>query len=799
MSGGQLISETEHLTGGFPYIVTCYQVYCVVKFLILCAKKVFVSPLFLLKGAMSDHIDQQCWDAFNSGVEDEVIQLLDQVHNPSRITDSYNWTLVHLAASRGLINVLKRLIEEYHCDPNCETKQGSIPLHLACYNGHLDTVKYLTKECQCDPMHRNKKHCTPLDYTSRFRHISVVEYLLSTGKVYPVRTSEIESVRSSSRTYNTELNKQIISMGGISTSSFLNLYTNIFILGNSGVGKSTLAQVIIERCRDSPIFGRFRNIKGVKRYTAGIISHKLEHKELGNIILHDFAGHSHYHFSHIAVLENLLQNSAAVFIIVINICDREASTHLKQWQMFIKNLRSENAHRVIVVASHIDCIPASESRARYKQLLQCIDSKDSMFSDLVTLNCRKLDGDKLVSFIKILSNECDLIRNNFTTRKMNLYCHLLYPFLQQKRKSVYTLEELIISYTKEDYSLMDKRDQKRIIKLLPDLHSTGLIMFFGNDETPLNSWVVADKNILLHEVNGTLFAPETFKEHRHVFSNTGVITQSSLSQLFPYYPKELLCQFLVSLELCIDISSDIDRNVGDDEKLFFFPALTTTSGRPEENDTKYQFGWCLKCTADCDFLTSYFFHVLLMQLAFNHALPIDNAPIDNAKQKLILNRTCTVYRNGIRWLRNGVTTLVELVDDNRCVILFISCKEGSEINMMDRRYKIIQNILILHKQHCSTISVKEFLIDCSEVKLPINTSSQLTLYDVHVLACQIKSEPHLVYITSETLKEKKVSDLLPFEPIESGTCSLSIFGGRRLEVCEWMSLLYIFKLVILLY
>ena len=749
----------------------------------------------LILHIMSDN-DQRCWDAFVSGSEDDVIQLLDQVHNPGRITDSGNWTLVHLAASRGLINVLKRLIEEYHCDPNCETKQGSIPLHLACYNGHLDTVKYLTKECQCDPMRRNKKRSTPLDYASRFTHTSVVEYLLSTGKVYPVKTCDIVNVRIFTRTHNTELNKQFISMGCINTSSFLNLYINVVILGNSGVGKSTLAQVIIKRCNDSPLFGRFRNIKGVKRYTAGIIPHKLEHKELGNIILHDFAGHPHYYSSHIAVLENLLQNSAAVFIIIINICDQEASTHLIQWMTLIKNLSRENVYRVVVVASHIDCIHESESRIRSKKnLLKYIDSitKDS-FSGLVALDCRKRDGNELASFIKILFDACDFIRKS-TIRKMSLYCHLLYQFLQQKRQSVYTLEELITTYTKEDCSLMD--DPDKIIELLPALHSTGLIMFFRNDETPLKSWVVADKKILLHEVNGILFAPETFKEHRHVFSNTGVITQSSLSQLFPHYSIDLLRQFLLSLELCIDISPFIlkltnlsIRDVGDDEKLFFFPALMTDSERPEENYETYQFGWCLKCTENENdyFLTTCFFHVLLMQLAYSYALPNNNT--ENHSYPLKLNRLCTVYTIGIRWLRNGVTTLVELVDHNQCVILFMSCEEGSELNMVNLRHKIIREILSHQKAFCPDIGVKEFLINPSKVHLPINNTSQLTLYDVEVFACQIQSETHCVHITDITGKRgEKVSDLLPFESIESGTSSLSIFAGRSLEVCECMSLL----------
>ena len=172
-----------------------------------------------------------------------------------------------------------------------------------------------------------------------------------------------------------------------------------------------------------------------------------------------------------------------------------------------------------------------------------------------------------------------------------------------------------------------------------------------------------------------------------------------------------------------------------------------------------------------------------MHLAYSYALPQNTT--ENHSYPLKLNRLCTVYTIGIHWLRNGVTTLVELVDHNQCVILFMSCEEGSELNMVNLRREIIREIVSHQKAFCPSIRAKEFLIDPSEVHLPVNNSSQLTLYDVEVFACQIQSETHCVYITDITGKRTgKVSDLLPFESIESGTCSLSILAGRSFEVCD---------------
>ena len=97
-------------------------------------------------------------------------------------------------------------------------------------------------------------------------------------------------------------------------------YVNVVLLGNAGAGKSTLAQVIIQTSSGVRLFGRFQKVEGVELHTAGIVPTRTEHQRLGNIILHDLAGQPEYYSSHIAVLENLLQDYPAVFISFVNLC-----------------------------------------------------------------------------------------------------------------------------------------------------------------------------------------------------------------------------------------------------------------------------------------------------------------------------------------------------------------------------------------------------------------------------------------------------------------------------------------------
>jgi GTPase SAR1 family protein len=154
-------------------------------------------------------------------------------------------------------------------------------------------------------------------------------------------------------------------------------YVNVLLLGQSGVGKSTLAQVIIKRAIRTSFLGLVRNVSGIEPFTAGIIPTAVHrHKEFGNIILHDFAGHPEYYSSHTAVIENLLQGAGAVFVIVVDITLDESLKHLQQWLTIVNNevQKSISQCHIIVVASHIDKMPDSTIKNKRVQELSSISA-----------------------------------------------------------------------------------------------------------------------------------------------------------------------------------------------------------------------------------------------------------------------------------------------------------------------------------------------------------------------------------------------------------------------------------------
>ena len=719
--------------------------------------------------------------------------LIEECHCDPKSKGSFGSTPLHEACRYGDIRMVKYLIEECHCDPNSMNNDGSTPLHEACRKGDIQVVKYLINECYGDPMSKDRSGNTPLHQLCRQSCcISAIEYLLSTGKIDLLcrNNSGDTPLKLLDKEKRKKVNNVFAKFGSIKISHPVNSYVNVVLLGNPGAGKSTLAQVIIQRASGvfASIRGLFQYVKGVKLCTAGIIPSKLEHRELGNVILHDLAGQPEYYSSHIAVLENLLYSSTAVFVIVVNLAEKEVYNQLHHWLTIVENecKKALDQCHVVTVVSHIDEVDQrylpNICRALADISLSRLSQQSIVNCGLVHLDCRKLVGGELSSFTTTLSSACQSIRST-NTREMSLYCHMLYALLEEKKESVYTLDQLMAILRKsEEYCL--PLEVEEISELLSSLHTTGLIVFLKNNHTPGNSWVVARKGVLLTEVNGVLFAPDNFKEHRDIASNTGIISLSSLSQLFPQYSTEMLVLFLQYMELCQEISQDFltcsnmkvkDKESSDvlTERLLFFPALVHKTERPDKISGTFRFGWCLQCSDPHQFFIPRFLHVLLLHLAYQYTIP----SVDSE-----LHRRCTIWTSGIWWKdTRGVQSLVELVDNSQCVLLLMSCYEGSEENMLHLCKQLISEILTVRHQLCPTLKLQEFVIDPSCLRYPIPKPSTLTLYDIELLVSCIRGRK-LCVLDTKGDEQMKISDLFPFEPYQSDT--LSIFAERNPEVSD---------------
>uniref|UniRef100_A0A1X7TNB4 Uncharacterized protein n=1 Tax=Amphimedon queenslandica TaxID=400682 RepID=A0A1X7TNB4_AMPQE len=664
-------------------------------------------------------------------------------------------TILHAAASEGLLDVMKYLINTHQCNPMTINKNGETILH--CAVKHIDVVKYLINECNCNIMTPDKDGRSPLHAAALWGTPEVIEFLLSTGNCDPLakdkQWKQTPLQLAKERWYDSDTVIAIFTkFVSIKISHPIDSYVNVLLVGNPGAGKSTLSHVINDTATGSITFGSFRNVGGVVPDTAGIIPYKLQHRTLGNIILHDFAGHPEYYSSHSAVIENLLQGSGGVFLIVVNILEKEAVKQLHQWLTVVRNeaQKALDQCHVIVIVSHVDEISNPVERRRKKEIQIIVMEK----CDSVFLDCRKLGGNGVDSFFNELSSACESIRST-SGRNLSLYCHMMYGLLEERKENILTLSN-VMSAGKDNYIIPDKRED--VLDVLHLLQSTGLISVLKSED---KVWVVVNKGILLTEVDGILFAPKEFKKHNNIASNTGIVSVSSLTKLFSKYDPDMLICFLKNMQLCQELDPSFLR--------------ITNLHQPDEMTSEvYQFGWCLQCTSKHHFFPPRYFHVLSLHLAYKMALPQEDGK---------LNRYCTFWKNGLYWSNgHGVGSLVEIVDENQCVLVMMSCEKGYRDNMVSLRRDVIGEVMSVYKESCPSLEVKELVIDPKELVYPVNTPRERTVYSVKaVLSALVEQRPFLV--TTGT-KRTELKEILPDESL-SDISNLSLLGGRDIkEVIE---------------
>ena len=709
---------------------------------------------------MSQEVSE-CLEAFEKGNKEDAVRLLPQIQRPAKVRDAeifkssllhhaarHGWldvvielatkykcdvnckdgfgnTPVHDAARNDQLEVMKYLINEQHCDPMTRNINHRTPLHYACDDGHLDITHYLISEAHCDPSCKNRYGDTPLHYACSNGHTHIVQYLLSTSRVDPLAKNEngttpVEKASSHENCY--DLLKLFQSFPQCKNFP-VHTYTKLILTGYSGAGKTTTSQLILLLAKKAGFFSSGR-VTDVERLTAGIIPLHVESKvkEVGNMVIYDFAGQQEYYSSHAAVLERIMKNSAAIFVCIVDLsqCMEKISESIHYWMSFIENACSsaQGSSHVIIVGSHADLVKSPQELKEKSSLVESIAenrAKQLTYGGFVSMDCRESKTKEARHFRSLLSTSQQAILSSQPS--MSLYCHVLYAFLRTKLgKASCTLQELTTALASEkDFDI----NSTVLTESLISLNDKGLILFVQNQEHPQSSWVVVEKDALLREVNGTLFAPNDFKQYRQVSSNTGIVPIMTLEELFPQYSSEILVGCLQSMEFChpVDPSALQGTNLESNKATLssppsgashlFFPSLVKEH-RPRDLPSP-TFGWCLECIDPHQFFSNRFLHVLLLRLAFTFPLASDHLPPSSSLSGL--ERRCQVWRNGISWESvSGVSTIVEIVDRNRWVIVLVSEKSREAAETCS---SVIRMILDLQQQLCGVVSTCECLISPS--------------------------------------------------------------------------------------
>ena len=720
--------------------------------------------------------------AASNGHLEVVKYFIVDLHCDPMDKNQYLETPLHYACRYGHLNIAQYLIREEHCNPSCENKYGTTPLHYACRYGHLNIAQYLIREEHCNPSCENNDGDTLLHYACLYNHAHIVQYLLSTGRVNPLTKNKFGVTALSFASGKYDVIKLFEPFEECRTAFPVHTFTKLILTGDSGAGKTTITELIVHLASSTAV----ECVADVQCYTAGIVPHHIQSEQLGNFVVYDFAGQQEYYSSHDAVLEQVMRRSAAMFLCVVDLSESKEKIceSLHYWLSFIDNACStaEGRSHVVIIGSHADQVMSSveEKSSLLQTIIATRRVRRQEYVESIAMDCRRTNTDASRRLIATLTNSQKAI--TASQPAIHYYSHVVYAFLRTKLNVVgCTLHDLVSAITKENDSSLPS-DQSVLTEILTTLSDKGLILFLRHHQS---SWIVVKTEALLNEIHGTLFAPRQFKEHRDILANnTGIVSTSSLLSVFPHYNTDMLVGFLRSLNFCRPVEPSVLVNTNlqttpshSTAVLLFFPGLIQ-SERPDilvQQLGALEFGWCLVCVDPEQYFSSRFLHILLLSVAYRFS--------QSVRRKVTscfcgLQRRCTVWKNGISWTdSDNITTLIELLDNNRRVLVAMSCSKDRPMEHAKLRSSLIGLVHRLHQEHCSSVEVYECLISPSLVQqYPFNDLPDTDLFDIHDVAKSILCRKPFISSQSECCIGRLPTQSLPLEPYHllspSSVCEL---------------------------
>jgi len=504
-------------------------------------------------------------------------------------------TLLHLVCQQMDMDMISLLLSREDCDPECPNNDGNTPLHVACCSD-LKVVKALLDSRKIKEISpQNKSGKTPIQLAHDY---SIVRLLIGHGAdpqhVYEHYGTILEWYKDKEPLHPF---MKVFVLGN----STAGKSTLVQALKTEALDQTSLvsnvegptAGVVKIEC-NSEMFGKvlFHDFAGQPEFES---SHSAF---LENSLTPSPSSSPPIFF----------------LVVNVKNTNQQVTQHVQYWLSFIENYCgcTEVKPHAIVVGSHADLLSPSEQSSSLSLLKKTLDvSKQSVlecFGPLL-LDCRKPGSVDMKSLRALLRESCSSLRLYV---ELDSRCHVLFAYLHEQFKEVpsVTVAELQSkirgsrrSYAPELLSICSPNDElwrlrdeatyvdwpsreerlrnpdspyhfyhsrygqysqrmegyvgiplpfveEELIRLLDILHNRGHLLLLKTAGEIKNYWIVLDQDTLLHEVNGTIFAPPDFEQRLTVETNTGVVPSSKLDSLFPDLDSDMVKQFLIYSELC---------------------------------------------------------------------------------------------------------------------------------------------------------------------------------------------------------------------------------------------------------
>ena len=636
-------------------------------------------------------------------------------------------------------------------------------LHLliSCYRtGFTSMVKCLITQCHADPNCTSENGSTPLSLT---QDTQIIRLLLQHGAVA------------------TDLYKCSLLLPDGSPREAAQSTISLFMVGDKGAGKSTLTKALsTERASIVRWTGRLSKVSGVKKKTAGIECHTIHSSRIGHFTIYDLAGHREFHNSHDTVIRSSISGpSSGMFLFVIDLTPSldDLKRTVSYWLSFIQNQVSIEPSSELVskpyllaVGSHADSVKSELELKEKQSIVQslCKETENINFVDYVTVDCRYSESQSLTRLRAHMLQTHDTLQETIPVVTFRDHCFHVYLVSECGNQPGMQLSSLMKAIESSPFTSKDFLPQT--LQALHDacniINKRGVMLYIQTQSIE-SSWIIIDKDMLLREINGSIFAPDDFTEHK-ALTHTGVVPFSKIASVFKKFDTQLIIDFSIHMEFCREMTAEDGLKLVTqthpkykEEHHFLFPALTPLipppdlwQPNPNINYSEYSSCWILQCHEHHHYFTSRFNEVLLLRIAFTHAFPVESDKVDHAIPAL--QQACTIWRRGIKWTTcSFIDALIEMTDER--VVLLLRCKKGNELQLVKLRAQVIAEIQSVKKEFCNNVATVEKFVP--NPQYPINLKLSVSL---HKLAHSISRHEEAVLLSVDIPLD--ITQLVFFEP-----------------------------------
>ena len=637
------------------------------------------------------------------------------------------------------------LLAEGHADPNCTTGYGLTPLSLT-------------------------------------RNTEIIRLLLRHGAV------------------STDLYKCLSALPDGSPRETAQSTISVFMVGDKGAGKTTLTKALTtEKASIVRWTGRLSKVSGVKERTAGIECHTIHSSRIGHLSLYDCAGHGEFHNAHDTVIRSSMSALAlGMFLLVVHLgaCLEDLKRTVLYWLSFIQSqVCMESSAPVakpylLAVGSHADSVETKQELEEKERIVRsfCQDAENVDFVDYVTVDCRYSESPSLTQLRAHILATHDKLQKRVPRVSFQSHCFHVYLVSECGSKPGLQLKSLVTAIEASQFSSKEflPSTLEALHEACSNLNKRGVTLYIQTQSIE-SSWIIIDKDMLLREVNGSIFAPADFTEHKSL-TQTGVVPFSKIQSSFPQFDPHLITDFLVHMEFCREIrEEDILKLMTEThteygrERHFLFPALTQQSPprdlwQPQPH--QYSCCWVLQCLEQ-HYLNPRFQQVLQLRLAFEHSQAVEAHKV--AATSPVLHQQCSLWRNGIKWSTDSSDVLVET--SYHSVALYLSCrsevsKRSEQLELVNTRAQVIAQILKAKAEFSGSVKTVEEFVPRPQYPVTIPCTSGISVESIAQAICSGRKKVH---ISANHLIP--VSELLCFEPFQFCThqCLVDLYSKDHLS------------------